>query len=700
MNGIILLPLLIVSSLLTPTIESALSRYEARDYSGAAALLDESAKLEPEQYRLNNLHYLRGRIAEEQGDWERARLEFEKTPTSSVLFRLSLWHRVRASVRSGDLEAAAALLRRLPADFPAALRLELAEDAPAEFALRIYDSIGTRRSQWKRAEIRDDEAAMWALLARQRGDDIALAAARRLAGRPATPERRLRLAKTFYAHRLFEQAAAVYSTLLEDPSLGAEAYYELGRTFFQQAHYARAIEIYRRTADRFPDTDWERDAESQIASCFWRMEDFDSAASAYLHVIEKYDDRRLYQSSVRNLVDVYRVLGDIPKALEWIDRGLANRPTTANRQVFLFTKAKLHYGDQRYEEALDLFTELSRMRLRTAPNGTNASEVRYFRALTLERLGRVAEARSLFRDLATETFTYYGLRSAERLGPASGDAALLNRALQEAGRLPSSELCRRNSDEAMLEDVRARRLSRTRGFRSEGTPEADMVGELVFLRLWDEAFYWANRVANRWKDVALADLAYLASDFKRSILYADRLRPVDDKQLFSLDADYNEEKRVLLGMLYPSVFNDSICKESVEAGVNPLWLQAIIWQESRYDPSARSGASARGLMQFIPETAAMMAAELGIGELELDTLYEPSVNIRLGAHYWSQLMEELDHPALALAAYNGGIENVRRWKAKSGSDDMDMFVSDIGFVQTKDYVMKVLALYATYAHLH
>jgi soluble lytic murein transglycosylase len=226
-----------------------------------------------------------------------------------------------------------------------------------------------------------------------------------------------------------------------------------------------------------------------------------------------------------------------------------------------------------------------------------------------------------------------------------------------------------------------------------------MVGELVFLRLWDEAFYWANRVANRWKDVALADLAYLASDFKRSMLYADRLRPVDDKRLFSLDSDYDEEERTLLGMLYPSAFNDAICRESVEAGVNPLWLQAIIWQESRFDPSARSGASARGLMQFIPETAAMMAAELGMGELELDALYEPSLNIRLGANYWSRLMEELDHPALALAAYNGGIENVRRWEAKSGSDDMDLFVSDIGFVQTKDYVMKVFALYATYAHL-
>ena len=48
---------------------------------------------------------------------------------------------------------------------------------------------------------------MWALLARQRTDDYRpRGCPARLAGRPATPERRLRLAKTFYAQRLFEQA--------------------------------------------------------------------------------------------------------------------------------------------------------------------------------------------------------------------------------------------------------------------------------------------------------------------------------------------------------------------------------------------------------------------------------------------------------------------------------------------------------------
>ena len=52
---------------------------------------------------------------------------------------------------------------------------------------------------------------------------------------------------------------------------------------------------------------------------------------------------------------------------------------------------------------------------------------------------------------------------------------------------------------------------------------------------------------------------------------------------------------------------------------------------------------------------------------------------------------------MALAAYNGGIDNVERWKSKSS--DLDLFVADIGFVETKKYVMSVFAARAAYGSL-
>jgi soluble lytic murein transglycosylase len=87
-------------------------------------------------------------------------------------------------------------------------------------------------------------------------------------------------------------------------------------------------------------------------------------------------------------------------------------------------------------------------------------------------------------------------------------------------------------------------------------------------------------------------------------------------------------------------------------------------------------------------------------DLPLDQLYEPAVSIRLGAHYWSSLMDELKLPELALAAYNGGIDNVRRWQNKWPNGEEEFFVSEIGFMETKNYVLSVFAARAAYGALN
>ena len=77
------------------------------------------------------------------------------------------------------------------------------------------------------------------------------------------------------------------------------------------------------------------------------------------------------------------------------------------------------------------------------------------------------------------------------------------------------------------------------------------------------------------------------------------------------------------------------------------------------------------------------------------------MNIQLGAWYWSSLIKKVKYPELALAAYNGGLDNVQRWKNKwaGASNDLEMFVADIGFDETKRYVMAVFAAHAAYAQI-
>lgn len=81
-------------------------------------------------------------------------------------------------------------------------------------------------------------------------------------------------------------------------------------------------------------------------------------------------------------------------------------------------------------------------------------------------------------------------------------------------------------------------------------------------------------------------------------------------------------------------------------GVDPRFIHAVIWQESKYDPHARSHAGAQGLMQLIPATAKRFGCEHP---------EDPEENITAGTKYLSWLLKRFSgNVELALAGYNAG----------------------------------------------
>jgi soluble lytic murein transglycosylase len=152
---------------------------------------------------------------------------------------------------------------------------------------------------------------------------------------------------------------------------------------------------------------------------------------------------------------------------------------------------------------------------------------------------------------------------------------------------------------------------------------------------------------------------------------------------------------------WPLAYRSLIERQAKANRLDPDLLQGLIWQESRFNPRARSSTGALGLTQLMPQTAREVAATLKLPAVGEQTLLDPAANIRLGAAYLSQLLKRFGgNTAFAVAAYNAGPAAVERWQKALPEADMDEWVEHISFEETRDYVKSVMGSYNAYKLLY
>ncbi len=133
-------------------------------------------------------------------------------------------------------------------------------------------------------------------------------------------------------------------------------------------------------------------------------------------------------------------------------------------------------------------------------------------------------------------------------------------------------------------------------------------------------------------------------------------------------------------------------------GLDPNVLLAVMRVESAYQKHIVSYAGAVGIMQIMPRTGQLIAHALGHDDFTPADLLDPRLNLEFAAWYLSSLIDRFDgHLPLAIAAYNGGPHNVRRWMQESAEGTpLDVLLERIPFSQTHRYVRKVLMNYEAY----
>ncbi|HEX8412723.1 MAG TPA: lytic transglycosylase domain-containing protein [Sphingomicrobium sp.] len=124
-------------------------------------------------------------------------------------------------------------------------------------------------------------------------------------------------------------------------------------------------------------------------------------------------------------------------------------------------------------------------------------------------------------------------------------------------------------------------------------------------------------------------------------------------------------------------------------------VYGITRQESSFDPRAISHAGARGLMQLMPGTAREQAGKLGYGYDFSRLTSDPNYNMMLGSTYFQRLLNMWGgNVPLAVASYNAGAGNVRKWinahGDPRGSTDVLKWIEAIPFMETRGYVQRVI----------
>jgi soluble lytic murein transglycosylase len=397
-----------------------------------------------------------------------------------------------------------------------------------------------------------------------------------------TAAEHLARAEVYSSNRLFPQAREhwkqVFDRFPNDPGI-PKALFGTARSYMWERQYDTAVKWFDRLTKDFLFTKDGREGLAFKGASLVRLGKNADAARVYEQYVTAFPDGERIESAHLNIIDAYREAGEFQKAEDWVDRTVQRfrgKPTEVNA---LHARVRMEIYRGNWADAAAAADTLLAGRS-FAGSMTSADEIRYLKALALEKAGRTGESRPVLASIGSGS--YFGELAANKLGGAG---------VKATAAVSSAE--------------------------------------------------------------------------------------------------------------FPAAFRSELVRYAKPRGVDPRFVLAIMKQESSFRPAAKSPSAARGLLQLVYDTALKYNKTAGFPSLQPDDLYTPSTNIAVGSAYMADLKDQFDGLYEAIAAsYNGGEDNAARWLNRSKPKDPGVFVAEVGFAETKNYVLKVMNNYRVYRQLY
>jgi soluble lytic murein transglycosylase len=398
-----------------------------------------------------------------------------------------------------------------------------------------------------------------------------------------------------------------------------------------------------------------------------RIERNDEAIANYHMVVAKYPTASwAAEAQFRaGWLEINR--GHFRQALPDLRETLTRFPKSGFADDAAWYLAFAHYllGDS--TEALKAITTYAEVAKRG--NEDAAMRVRYWRARILVQAGRKDEAKPLLRECVSRApFHYYSLLARARL--------------REMGESPPwPQTPGRAARPAALHDpvvARALELDRV-GLKTEAGGELER----------NEASVLKRNGKARTLPFLLSEYLQLSA-FHRAHKLAES----------SGESALGDSPRLYWEAAYPRAYPDAAQGYGKAFGSPELFVYAIMRKESSYFPFAVSSSDARGLLQLIPSTGNQVAKKLDLAFYP-DDLFDPDTNLHFGTAYLGGLLQRFQgQEALAAGAYNAGAHAMMRWCDQWSNRPLDEFVELITYDQAREYIKRVLGIYARYRYLY
>ncbi len=314
---------------------------------------------------------------------------------------------------------------------------------------------------------------------------------------------------------------------------------------------------------------------------------------------------------------------------------------------------------------------------RERPGSAESGKFLYWAGRAYQEAGRFDRAESLYRQvLLGFQNTYYGRRAFEHL----------------------SEILDQRTSLAAIEAARSR-IDLSEALKVDRVSLQSRIAQLYAAGLEKEALRETEYAAQGKRDDAafLAMAAWIHAEGRRNL---DAFRTIREAFPFHGSATGDLLPRPIWELFYPLGYWDQIVRYSGERGLDPYLVAALIRQESTFNPGVRSHAGARGLMQILPSTGRLLARQEKL-RYDISDLYDPEINIRYGTRYLKDVLGSFGGRVdYALASYNAGPHRVKRWTGMDLTIPSEVFIEEIPFDETRDYVKLVLRNEMLYRRLY